>query len=78
MQATRGCELKQKEKTMSTKYQLADLNNGAFGDVYDTIEAAEAALAEEIEEGQKINGLETPDGYEVPDASEFFSIVEVV
>ena len=63
---------------MSTKYQLADLNNGAFGDVYDTIEAAEAALAEAIEEGQTINDLETPDGYEVPDASEFFSIVEVV
>ena len=63
---------------MSTKYQLADLNNGAFGDVFDTIEAAEAALAEAVAEGQAINERDTTEGYEVPDASDFFSIVEVV
>jgi hypothetical protein len=63
---------------MSKKYQLADLNNGAFGDVFDTIEAAEAALAEAVAEGQAINERDTPEGYEVPDASDFFSIVEVV
>lgn len=63
---------------MSTKYQLADLNNGAFGDVFDTIEAAEAALAEAVAEGQAINERDTPEGYEVQDASAFFSIVEVV
>lgn len=62
---------------MSTKYQLADLNNGAFGDIFDTIEAAEAALEEAIAEGQAINDRDTPEGYEVPDASEFLSIVEL-
>ena len=32
------------------KYQLADLNNGPFGDVYDTIADAEAALAEIVKD----------------------------
>ena len=32
------------------KYQLADLNNGPFGDVYDTITDAEAALAEIVKD----------------------------
>lgn len=31
-------------------YQLADLNNGPFGDVYDTIADAEAALAEIVKD----------------------------
>lgn len=30
------------------KFRLADMNNGAFGDVYQTLEAAEKALLEEI------------------------------
>jgi|LSQX01.1.fsa_nt_gb hypothetical protein len=34
------------------KYQIGDLVNGAFGDVFDSLEEAEAALAEAIAEGQ--------------------------
>jgi hypothetical protein len=59
------------------KYQIADLNNGPFGDIYDTLEEAEAALAYEIEEGKKLNIENAVDGYPVADASEFFEIVEV-
>jgi len=63
------------------KYQLADLNNGPFGDVYDTPAEAEAALAQEVAAGQAINdeyAQECADaGREVPQARDFFSIVEV-
>ena len=63
------------------KYRLADLNNGPFGDVYETLADAEKALAEEIAEGQAFNdeyAQECADaGCAVPRAADFFSIVEV-
>ena len=64
------------------KYRLADLNNGPFGDVYDTLQEAEAALAQEIAAGQAINDEHAQEcadaGCDVPQASDFFSIVEVM
>ena len=57
------------------KYQLADMNNGAFGEVFDTLEQAESALAEVVAEGQAINDEYAEDGAEPADASEFFCIV---
>ena len=63
------------------KYQLADLNNGPFGEVYETLADAEKALAEEIAEGQAANdeyAQECADaGQEVPSAAAFFRIVEI-
>ena len=63
------------------KYQLADLNNGPFGEVYETLADAEKALAEEIAEGQAVNdeyAQEYADaGQEAPSAAAFFSIVEI-
>lgn len=37
------------------KYQIADLYYGPLDEIFDSLEAAEAALAEVIEEGQKAN-----------------------
>lgn len=63
------------------KYQLADLNNGPFGDVYESLADAEKALADAIAEGQAINDLHASEyeqgGKEVPRAADFFEIVEV-
>lgn len=63
------------------KYQLADLNNGPFGDMYENLADAEKALAEVIAEGQAVNdefAQEYADaGREVPQAADFFEIVEV-
>ena len=63
------------------KYQLADLNNGLFGDVYANLADAEKALAEVVAEGQAINdeyAQECADaGRDVPQAADFFEIVEV-
>ena len=63
------------------KYRLADLHNGPFGDVYETLADAKKALAEAIAEGQAINGEHAQEyadaGREVPIAADFFSIVEV-
>ena len=63
------------------KYQLADLSNGPFGDVYDTLPEAEAALAQEIAAGQAINNAHAQEyadaGQDVPQSSDFFSIVEI-
>lgn len=63
------------------KYQLADLNNGPFGDVYENLSDAEKALAEVIAEGQAFNDEHAQEcedaGCEVPSAADFFSIVEV-
>ena len=62
-------------------YQIADLNNGPFGDVYDNLADAENALAEVIAEGQAINDEHAQEyadaGREVPQAADFFEIVEV-
>lgn len=62
-------------------YQLADLNNGPFGDVYASREEAEKALAEVIAEGQALNEehsqVYADAGREVPQAADFFEIVEV-
>ena len=62
------------------KYQLADLHNGPFGDVYENLADAEKALEEAIAEGQAFNdeyAQECADaGCEVPRAADFFSIVE--
>lgn len=63
------------------KYQIADLNNGPFGDMYNSLESAEKALAEVIAEGQAINDEHAQEyadaGQEVPKARDFFEIVEV-
>ena len=58
------------------KYQLADLHNGPFGEVFETMAEAEKALAEVIEEGDALNALHTPEGHEAPRAEDFFLIVE--
>ena len=62
-------------------YQIADMNNGPFGDVYKNLADAEKALAEAIAEGQAINEEHAQDyadaGREVPHAADFFEIVEV-
>lgn len=57
-------------------YQIADMNNGPFGEIVDTLGEAEVLLAECIKEGQEIHDSEAPEGHEVPDASEFFVIVD--
>ena len=63
------------------KYQLADLNNGPFGDVYESLADAEKALADAIAEGQAINDAHAQEcadaGIEVPRAADFFEIVEI-
>lgn len=59
------------------KYQIADLNNGPFGDIYDTLEEAEKSLAYEVAEGQKWNIENAEDEDDIADASEFFEIVEI-
>lgn len=61
------------------KFQLADIVNGVFGDVFYSLEDAEKALALEIEEGKRLNKIENgcdlgSDGANVED---FFFIVEV-
>jgi hypothetical protein len=43
------------------KYQLSDLINGAYGKIYDTLDEAEAAYDEAVEEGKRLN-LENSDG----------------
>lgn len=62
------------------KYQIADLNNGPFGEIFDNLEAAEAALAEAIAEGQAENDLHASEyaeaGVPAPQAADFFEIVE--
>lgn len=60
------------------KYQIADLVNGPFGEVFETLEAAEKALEEVIREGQAINDQVAEDvGCEAANAADFFEIVEV-
>ena len=63
------------------KYQLADLNNGVFGEVFYNLEDAELALAEAIAEGQAENNAHADEyeqaGLPVPQAEDFLSIVEV-
>ena len=58
------------------KYQLADLHNGPFGEVFETMAEAEKALAEAIKEGQEINNENCGAGEVPADASEFFCIVD--
>lgn len=62
-------------------YQIADLNNGPFSVVYENLADAEKALAEFIAEGQAINNEHAQEcadaGREVPQAADFFEIVEV-
>ena len=59
------------------KYQLADLVNGPFGDIFATLEEAEMALAHEVAEGQKWNNENAEEGFPITNAQEFFHIVEV-
>lgn len=59
------------------KYQIADLNNGPFGEIFDNLKDAEAALAYEVAEGQKWNIENAEDEDDIADASEFFEIVEI-
>ena len=56
-------------------YKIADMINGPFGDEFDTIEAAEVALAEAVSEGVASNmayGLSGADA----DAKAFYCIVD--
>ena len=65
-----------KMKTSNAPYRIADLVNGAFSEDFDTLEDAEVALAEEIEIGQAINDENAEEGFDTPNASEFFFIVD--
>lgn len=63
------------------KYQIADLVNGPFGDIYESLADAEKALQEAIQEGQEINDAHAAEyaeaGVEVAQAADFFEIVEI-
>ena len=63
------------------KFQIADLNNGPFGEIFSSYEDAEKALAEAIAEGQAENDAHASEyaeaGQPVPQAADFFEIVEV-
>ena len=58
-------------------YQIADLVIGPFSEIVETLEEAEDLLKRIVGEGQSINERDTPDGYSIPDAAEFFCIVDV-
>lgn len=66
----------QNQKVSTMGYRIADMVNGPFSEVVETMTEAEKLLKECIEEGQKVNDEETPEGYEVPDAASFFCIVD--
>ena len=57
-------------------YRIADIINGPFSETVKTMDEAEKLLQEYIEEGQEINERETPEGFKIPDASDFFYIVD--
>ncbi|MGJ7459439.1 hypothetical protein [Halomonas sp. RA08-2] len=59
-------------------YQLADMNNGPYGDTFDTLEAAAAALGKAIEEGTLYNMREgdMPRATAESMARSFYTIVE--
>ena len=57
-------------------YQIADMHNGPFSEIVDTLEEAEALLAECIKEGQEISDSNRPHGHEVLDDEPFFVIVD--
>lgn len=61
------------------KYQVADLNNGPFGDLFDTLEAAEAERQRCIEEGIEadMRAGEITREEARANAEEFFTVVEV-
>lgn len=60
------------------KYQIADLVNGPFGRIYDSLVAAEEVLQEIVVEGQAANDQIAADtGVEPANAAGFFNIVEV-
>lgn len=66
---------------MKKQYQLADLNNGTFGEIYETPEAAQAAYEEAVAEGKALNlaasGGESDAGTDGTAVEDFFSIVEL-
>ena len=61
-------------------YQIADMNNGPFSEVFETMAEAEAFLQECIEEGKQVNRENSEDGSELgSDGStveSFFCIVD--
>ena len=59
-------------------YQLADMNNGPYGDTFDTLPAAASALAQAIEEGTLYNMREGDMPRETAEsmARSFYTIVE--
>ena len=63
------------------KYRLADTVNGPFGDIYESLIDAENALKDESAAGQSLNDAHAQEyaeaGEPVPNASDFFSIVEI-
>jgi len=54
-------------------YRIADMSNGPFGDVYASLEEAEAALEECIAEGDALNALNEETDQR---ARDFFCIVD--
>lgn len=64
-----------------TMYQLADLTNGPYGDTFATRMEAEAALADAIEEGKRLNRELSDDGRETGSdgtpVEDFINIIEV-
>lgn len=68
-----------KQGVATMKYQVADLNNGPFGDEFDTPEAAEEDRQRCIEEGIEADvraGEATRESARAS-AEEFFQVVEV-
>ena len=60
------------------KYQIADQANGGFGEIYNTREEADAALADAIEDGQALNDAHAQElGIEPESAADFFEVIEV-
>jgi hypothetical protein len=66
--------LENEEKIMTT-YRIADLNNGPFSEEFETLQAAETALAECIQEGTEINQA-NGEANAAAMAKEFFCIVD--
>jgi len=61
-------------------YQIADLINGPFSEVVETLAEAQAALADFVEDGKKWNRENSEDGSELGSdgrpVEEFFFIVD--
>ena len=68
-------------KVIKMKYQLADLVNGQYGEVFDSEVEAQKALKVAIEEGKRLNlevsGGESDCGSDGQPVEDFISLVEI-